>query len=310
MVPRAGVEGGEPPFGLLGEDQPMRRHTRAAARRLLAGMLGGMLGAVVLVTGCSPGPSTPPADPAPSTTPGTTAPSAAPAPPASPEAGACYRLSYDEAVAPTSDRAPVPCRRRHTAHTFHVGTIDALVDGHLLAVDSQRVQDQIARTCPRRLARFLGANERQLRLSMFRSVWFSPTLEESDLGADWFRCDAVVLARRETLLPLRGGMRDALATAPGRETYGLCATARPGTRAFARAVCSEDSSWRAVDTVELTGKGYPGAGAVRRAGQQPCEDAGRQRAEDRLDFEWGYEWPSRRQWQAGTRYGVCWVPGD
>ena len=64
-----------------------------------------------------------------------------PQPAPRPEVKACYRLAYDEAVAPTSRRKPVPCEREHTATTFHVGTLDAVVDGHLLAVDSRPVQD-------------------------------------------------------------------------------------------------------------------------------------------------------------------------
>ena len=53
-----------------------------------------------------------------------------------PGAGACYRLAYDDAVAPTSRRKPVSCSGAVTARTFYVGTLDTVVDGHLLAVDS------------------------------------------------------------------------------------------------------------------------------------------------------------------------------
>ena len=31
-------------------------------------------------------------------------------------------------------------------------------------------------------------------------------------------------------------------------------------------------------------------------------------AEDALDYEWGYEWPTAEQWAAGQTYGRCWAP--
>jgi hypothetical protein len=31
-------------------------------------------------------------------------------------------------------------------------------------------------------------------------------------------------------------------------------------------------------------------------------------ADDPLDFTWSQESPTREQWDAGQRYGICWVP--
>ena len=54
-----------------------------------------------------------------------------PTPPKPPPADACYRLGYDEVLAPTSDKKPVPCTGIHTAVTFYVGSYDKhlAVDG-------------------------------------------------------------------------------------------------------------------------------------------------------------------------------------
>ena len=49
------------------------------------------------------------------------------------------------------------------------------------------------------------------------------------------------------------------------------------------------------------------SGSAPRA-RAPCEDAGREVAEDALDYEWGYEWPTAEQWAAGQTYGRCWAP--
>jgi len=73
-------------------------------------------------------------------------------------------------------------------------------------------------------------------------------------------------------------------------------------------LCREEHSWRAIEIVDLKGKDYPGENRVRAAGHGPCEDAGREVAEDALDYEWGYEWPTADQWAAGQTYGRCWAP--
>nr|WP_246283943.1 septum formation family protein [Nocardioides perillae] len=224
-----------------------------------------------------------------------------------PATGACYALTYAEAVAATTEAAPVACRGDHTARTVAVGALPLVVDGHLLAVDSARARAAPAQRCPDRVADFLGGSRDDLRLSMLRAVWFSPTLAQADRGADWFRCDVVALAGDEQLAPLEGRLAGVLAR-PAGAAYAVCGTAEPGTAGFERVVCSRPHRWRAVSVVELDGRRYPGEAAVREAGQAPCEAAGRAEAADPLDFRWGWEWPTRAQWEAGTTWGLCWVP--
>ena len=95
----------------------------------------------------------------------------------------------------------------------------------------------------------------------------------------------------------------------------MCGTAQPGTREFSRVLCREDHSWKAISVLDLadqakkgTKNGYPGVAVVREAGQTVCADAARAIASDALDYEWGYEWPTKDQWQAGQTYGRCWSP--
>lgn len=277
---------------------------------------------VTLPTGCSgSGPPAPaPASPTAGVSPGTSQTGAPPSgssatgrrtaarPVPRPPARACYRLGYDEAVAPTVDRRPVPCSRPHTSVTFLVGELDSVVRGHLVAIDSDRVQAQVASVCPRRLVGFLGGTREQRRLSMLRAVWFTPTVEESDHGANWFRCDVIAVAATGELAPLRGRVAGVLGTEAGRDRYGMCGTAEPGTDGFRRVICSAGHSWRAVSTVDLPGGGYPGERVVRAAGEDQCTAAGRAAAADPLDFRWGYEWPTREQWESGQTYGICWAP--
>ena len=272
--------------------------TRTAALLVLA----------VLAAGCTPAPAPGPSAPAASSSSPTGTPTTAEPPPAPPREDTCHDLGYAEAVAPTARPADVACGQEHTSQTFHVGRLDRVVGGRLLAVDARRLQDEAAQECPARLADLLGGTEEQRRLSMLRAVWFTPGVGQSDRGADWLRCDAVAVAGPETLLPLAGPLGGVLDTEAGRERYGMCGTAEPGTAGFERVACATQHSWRALRTVPLPEGDYPGEGAARSAGETPCTDAGRAAADDPLDFQWGYEWPTAEQWAAGQTYGICWAP--
>ncbi len=300
-------------------------------RRVVAAVaLGAALAAPAVLAGCS-GHSGPSSSSRPGagagTASGSTAPTAAsPATPSGPSATppptasaaprppvrACYRYNVAAAVAPTSDARPVACTRLHTDITYAVGTLDTTVDGHLLAVDSRRVRAQPARACPPLLRSYLGGTREQVRLSMLRPVWFTPTVTESDAGADWFRCDVVALARPGRLAWLDSTLRNALRRPIGT-SYAMCGTAEPGGPDFQRVTCGTRHSWRAVRTVSLAARAgpkgaYPGAAVARSAGQQTCKDVARRSAPDQLHFSWGYEWPSARQWSGGQTYGLCWIP--
>jgi len=278
----------------------MRRTTTAGTVALAA--------AVLVLAGCSAGPDAGPDDvPSPTPTPPPTA-TAAP----SPTEDGCYRLDFEEAVSPTSTAPARPCGRPHTAETYRVGRVDNVEEGHLLAIDSDRVQDQVATTCRGAFGAAVGGDQAQQRLSMLRPVWFTPTLQQSGAGADWYRCDVVALQGGDRLTSLRASLRGVLATPEGRETYGMCGTAAPDAADFERVPCRLPHSWRAVEVVALTpgaDGAYPGVDAARAAGQQQCEDAGRSAAADPLDFEWSYEFPEADQWAKGQTFGRCWVPG-
>ncbi|HEX6247782.1 MAG TPA: septum formation family protein [Nocardioidaceae bacterium] len=227
-----------------------------------------------------------------------------------PGVGRCYDLDFDAATAPTNDDDPVSCRGRHTAQTYHVGRLDLVVDGHLLAVDSTRAQRQVQEQCTRQLVRHVGGTPRDRRLSRLQAVWFSPTIEQSDEGASWFRCDVVGLGQSSRLAPLPRPreLRGILDRENGLDEVGLCGTAAPGSPRFKRTICSQRHSWRALTTIDLDGGRYPGRAAVRRAGEDRCRGIVRRASGSPDRFRYGWEWPSRDQWRAGQRYGFCWAP--
>ena len=226
---------------------------------------------VLVVTGCSGGDE----DPEDASS---ASPSATPSPVTAteqpfPKDRDCYLLGVEEAVAPTADLPPVDCSEEHTSITYAVGRLDNVADGHLLAVDSQQVQDLVATACPEKFAEFAGGSTDERRLSMLRAVWFTPTVEESDLGAEWYRCDAIVVAADGELAPLSRPARPAYsALRAGRDRYGMCGTTAPDDPEFERVICSRRHSWRAIATVDFEPGKYPGVAAVRSEGQDAVRE--------------------------------------
>ncbi|MCW2737319.1 septum formation family protein [Nocardioides sp.] len=266
--------------------------------------LAATLAAALLLAGCTASPSTPPEPPAPSgsSTPTETVP---PDPGPTPKVGQCHALSFPQALAVVGRTEPVACRRAHTAQTYFVGRLRLETPaGRSRRVGSEAAQRQARTTCTARLPRHLGVTPRELRLTMAQAVWFTPSPRRAEAGADWFRCDVVAVASPRQLLRLprqTKGWGDAPVVA-------MCATAAPGTRAFRRVGCGARHTWQAVSTVDIPGRRLPAPAAVADRMEAPCGDVARARADDPLDFTWAQESPTKEQWDAGRRYGICWVP--
>ena len=288
--------GRQPTYGLLGEDgpvKPVQARLTTLALLLLA----------LAVTACSSGSSESDAQPSD----GASVSSAPPAP-AAPRVGSCHDLTVEEATDPVDPGKDVPCRRPHTAVTIKVGKLPALADGHLLAVDSPTVRARLAKTCPPALGGYVGGDQTVQRLSRFEVVWFGPSLDQADAGADWFRCDVVGLRREGALIALPRTMKGVLDAPGALDRFGTCGTAAPSAKKFQRVVCSEKHSWQAVDVVDLPGDARYLAKNVTAMGDAACKEVASQRSDGALKFTWSFEWPTRAQWSGGQRYGYCWVP--
>ena len=247
-------------------------------------------------------------EPDPSSGPTTSQAPEPPKPGRRPQVGDCHRLTYAEALAPVAATKRVRCGRRPTALTFHVGRIERNARGKPRAVDSARVQRQVSTTCPEQLIAYLGGSADQVHRSLLTTVWFTPTLEQAQAGAAWFRCDVVAPSAGRSLMVLPADLRGAMADDAVRERFAMCATGEPGEKSFTRIPCTAPHSWRAVSTVELSGDAYPGADAIAATMDGACTDAATEAASNPLDVRWSQEGPTERQWKAGQRHGLCWVP--
>ncbi|MFL6155823.1 MAG: septum formation family protein [Marmoricola sp.] len=272
----------------------MTRATRSLA------LLGAGLLTVAVLTGCSD-------SGAPATT-GRPTPSVAPAPPPAPAVRTCHDLDVAAALRPSDATAPVPCTGRHTSVTIAVGQVDPVVDGHLLAIDSAPVQQQVADGCRARVDAYVGGSTETQRLSLVQAVWFSPSLTQADQGALWYRCDLVVSSGGTTFRPLPARTRNLLAGKQALDRYGTCGTAAPGTPAFTRVLCAAPHTWRARATIPLPAHARYLARPVGKAADSRCRDIEARRAANALKLRWSFEWPTRAQWDAGQRYGLCWTP--
>lgn len=232
-----------------------------------------------------------------------------PRPPRRPKVGDCHRLTSEEALAPVAPKKTrVKCSRKPTSVTFHVGRIKQEPDGSPLPVDSPKVQKQVARACPDRLEKHLGGNKDLLRRSLLTTVWFTPTIEQEEAGAHWFRCDLVAPVSDKTLLVLQTPVKGLLDDPDRRERYALCANGEPGKNSFARTSCRDPHAWRAVGTVEIPGETYPGTGSIKATMDKTCTDAATAEAANPFSVKWSQEGPTRAQWKAGRRHGTCWIP--
>ena len=266
-----------------------------------------MVALVAVAAGCSGSGSEPGSTSSSEPSPGSSTSSEAPVPTA-PQVGGCHELSLIQATDPVDAGAPVSCRRPHTSVTVKVGQLSPVVDGHLLAVDSRTVRAQIARACPSEPGDYLGGDQTTRRLSRFEVVWFSPSLEQADAGANWFRCDVVALRSKGRLLTLPARVKGVLDRDGALDRFGTCGTTAPDRPGFARVVCSERHSWRAVDLVPLPRSARYLAKDVTAGGDTSCKGVAAARANGSLKYTWSFEWPARSQWTAGQRYGYCWVP--
>ena len=229
-----------------------------------------------------------------------------PAPP--PRTRACYRLSVDQAERPTNASEPVPCRRPHTAQTYHVGVIPkSIFDGE--PVDAAAIADYVTPRCDNRFVTHIGGSPDARVLSRLQPVWFVPTRSQLDRGARWFRCDVVGVAASDALARLPATTAGMLDDTGSLDRYGLCSTAVPNRPADHQVMCGRTHSWRAFAIVRLdTSRSRWPSSTRLAAARQDCKAQARARQGYPLRWTYGWQRPTRAQWQEGRHWGYCWAP--
>ena len=169
----------------------------------------------------------------------------------------------DSSPSPPATPPAVPCRRRHTAqHDLRRqaghGRRRARGRrrlGHRAAAALHHVPPQ-ARAVRRRLGEAARPVPVQRGLVQPHAPAVGPGRQLVPLRPDRLR-----RARNPGAAPAtRAGDSRACSRGPGAlATYGLCGTAAPGAPGFQRVICGQRHSWRAIDTIGLSGGArYPG----------------------------------------------------
>jgi hypothetical protein len=133
-------------------------------------------------------------------------------------------------------------------------------------------------------------------------VWFVPTRADLGRGSRWFRCDLIGFATDDQLATLPQRSAGILAPPGSLDTYGLCSAAPP-SQTGDQVMCNRPHIWQAFSLIRLEGRG-----SLLRAARQECK--AQSRAHQGYPLRWTYGWqrPTREQWQAEQRWGYCWAP--
>jgi Septum formation len=223
----------------------------------------------------------------------------------------CHALSAEQVRQPHDTKDPVRCRDDHTTQTYYVGTFD-------LSIISDRspstadIAEFVTPRCDRKFNRWIGGDRVTRILSRVHPVWFVPDARDIKLGARWFRCDVVVSASDSRLAPLPRNTEGMLDSDSALNRYGLCSRGSP-ERPHAKIVaCSQPHTWQAFTALGFGSHGsdrFPDRDQ-RREARQRCIDQAREEQDFPLEWTYGWQAPTRNEWAAGMRWGVCWVPRD
>lgn len=275
-------------------------------------VVASVVSGVLLVTGCSGAgdggdgdTAASPSAPASETTSDTP-----PPPPPAPANGRCYRLGEQQVRAAHVDAEPVACKQRHTTQTYLVGRLRGKVVRSADSIDSTAITRTVDERCSAAFDDYVGGDADTRTLSRVRYVWFVPSEDEFARGANWFRCDVVADRQHGTPAALPETARRMLDADDALDTWGTCD--RTGAELNAEAdwrMCSQPHDWKAISVLSLgdDGAAWPGVESLQSRGDA-CESAVRDYLADStgaLAFRWSY--PTKEQWRAGRRYGLCWT---
>lgn len=224
-----------------------------------------------------------------------------------PEVGACRLLTPDDAERPTNATRVVDCTERHTAETFAAGDLpDDLKDA---AYDSPALGAYAYQTCSAKFQQFLGGDESTVMRTIVSWVWFRPSQKAWEKGARWYRCDVVGGgAESASYVALPDTADGLLAERPPSDEWMACVNGTT-VQGAPKIPCSEKHNWRAVTTIKVGDPGdpYPGDKAVEATTRDYCSSSVGAWLGYPDDYDFGYTWFHKAEWDAGNRRSVCWA---
>jgi hypothetical protein len=226
-----------------------------------------------------------------------------------PDLGACRMLSPEDVSQPSNDTGTVSCADPHTAQTFAVGSLPATYAD--AAYDDDKVAAYVYRTCTQKFIDFTGADESLAMRTILSWAWFRPSKSAWESGTHWYRCDVLGGGDQiRTYVDLPETAKGLLLGRP-KDEWMVCAQGATVSGSV-KIPCSQKHDWRAVTTIVLGGQGddYPGDRTVQSRTRDFCSKSVGAWLDYPVDYDFGYSWFHRAEWDAGNRRSVCWARTD
>lgn len=223
-----------------------------------------------------------------------------------PTLGACRVLKPADITRPSNLSRPLPCAKPHTAQTFAVGSFPAALSHG--APDDHALGAWIYHRCQSRFQRFLGGNASLVLRSTVTWAWFRAPTSAWQRGAHWWRCDVVGGdARSHSFQPLPTSAKGILLGKPA-DRWMVCVNG-PTVSGSVPIPCARPHTWRAVTTIVLgkPSSPYPGDRIVEARTRDYCSDSVGAWLNYPVDYDFGYTWFHRAEWQVGNRRSICWA---
>lgn len=223
-----------------------------------------------------------------------------------PELGACRRLTPADVALPSNATETVDCARPHTAQTYAAGEMPAELA--TAAYDDPEVGAAAYELCSTKLRTFLGADESLSLRTVLSWAWFRPSPQAWQSGARWYRCDVVGGGEQSAeLLDLPDNAEGLLLGRP--DDRWLVCVAGPSVSGAPRIPCSQEHDWRAVTTIKLgePRDAYPGDRVSEVRTRDFCNKSVAAWLNYPIEFDFGYTWFHRAEWDAGNRRSICWA---
>ena len=223
-----------------------------------------------------------------------------------PAVGLCRRLTPDDVAQPTNATKAVPCSEEHTAETFAAGDLPAQFDD--ADYDDPALGTFAYQTCAKAYAAFVGADESLVLRTTLSWAWFRPSKKAWGKGARWYRCDVIGGNSASTeYRPLPQTARDMLAGRPPDRWLSCARGASVGEGE--KVPCNQKHDWRAVTTVKLgqPDDTYPGDRVMESRTRSFCATSVKAWLNYPAEFEYGFTFFHKAEWDAGIRRSVCWA---
>ncbi|TNM41238.1 hypothetical protein FHP29_09595 [Nocardioides albidus] len=223
-----------------------------------------------------------------------------------PDSGVCRVLTPEDVALTSNATRTVPCSKEHTAETFATGELPAEFDK--VAYDDSALARFAYRTCSKAFADFVGADESLVLRTTLSWAWFRPSEKAWKKGARWYRCD--VLGGSSASTTYRPLPETAKGMLSGRAPDVWLSCARgPSVAEGEKVPCSQKHDWRAVTTVKLgqPEDAYPGDRVMESRTRSFCSSSVEAWLNYPAEFEYGFTFFHKPEWDAGIRRSVCWA---